>query len=673
MIKLKKYNISFLFFFISIIVALNSTISFAMPDTKSLATAKILPYTVTTPRPNEFIVGLDIKLKDGWKTYWKIPGDAGLPPSLDWSGSSNLNTTPEILWPTPVRFEKYGIQNIGYKKHVIFPIKIKVTDKNKDTQLKLNLTLLICDEICVPFQQKIEQIVRVDNNGGNDTSPLLKAVENLPKVINNNIVQEITIIENSENPLLPKLHLAIKLPKSHADQKASDIFVYNSDELFFDKAKIEKKTNDIITATIPLRIELDEGDKLKSLLENGKDFDITIAFKNARAITADLKNKKIISINTINQSSNKQAKLKNNSGNNNDKMLLMITLAFIGGVILNIMPCVLPVLSLKFLSVIKSSDKTAQHIRIGFVASSLGILTAFWIMAGVISALKLAGHSIGWGMQFQNTYFLVFLCSILIIFAMNLWGIFEIHLPNFINKRLSVSKHHDSDSIIGNFMTGVLATVLATPCSAPFLGTAVGFALSQNPYIIFVIFTFLGLGLATPYILVAIFPKIATYMPKPGKWMITVKKIMAVALLATAIWLGSIAIHNIAGRHTQEITDNLWHKFTIEKLEQEITKGKIVFVDITADWCITCKANKNFIIDNKEVMKLLANDNVVLLVGDWTEMDKKLTKYINSFNKYGIPLNVIYGPKAKDGILLPELLSKTAIKEALIRAGLEEK
>ncbi len=656
-------------FLLFILLTLNSINSPAMANAHDLAKVKILPYTIPATNKDNFIIAVDVTLKGNWKTYWKIAGDAGLSPNFDWSGSQNLKNKPEIMWPLPTRFEKYGIQNIGYKKHVIFPVKISVINKKKPVKASLNLTLLICDEICVPFEQKIEQTISLDPYFETNKKILASAIANLPQDLNEKSIKEIAVIQNSKNPALPKLYLALQLPDNYKGAKLKDIFIYNSESLFFDAPLSSQLIDKILTVEIPLRIELDEQENLADILKNDPNFSATLAFSNKDSLIVNLSNTKIININKdvknqLSSSSNTQHSFFKN-------IWTMIAFAFLGGLILNVMPCVLPVLSLKFLSMVKSSNKKTHHIRAGFIASSFGILTTFWAMALVISFLKIAGHSIGWGMQFQNTYFLLFLVTIITIFAANLWGVFEINLPSFISRKIPIAKQSNTHSLTSHFMTGVLATILATPCSAPFLGTAVGFALGQDTKAIFIIFTFLGLGLAVPYIFVAIFPKIALYMPKPGKWMITVKKIMAVALLATAIWLGSIAANNIIGRQTQEITDGIWYKFSISRLNEEISKGKIVFVDITADWCITCKANKKFVIDDREIMQIFGKENIVLLVGDWTEMDDNLTSYINSFGKYGIPLNIIYGPNAKEGILLPELLSKTAIKDALKKAGLK--
>jgi suppressor for copper-sensitivity B len=278
--------------------------------------------------------------------------------------------------------------------------------------------------------------------------------------------------------------------------------------------------------------------------------------------------------------------------------------------------------------------------------------------------LQATGKNIGWGIQFQHPAFLVFLIAILCLFSANLFGVFDIPLPRFIANRIP-ARHDKEPTLMGHFLTGAFATLLATPCTAPFLGTAIGFALAGGPVEIFVIFTFLGAGLALPYIVLAISPGLFRLMPKPGKWMGTLKKVMSLALLATAGWLVSILL-TVAASAT---LDDGWQKFDQALIAPAVQEGKTIIVDVTADWCLTCKANKKLVLQKKEVVEMISAPNILRLQADWTHPDQAIADYLKSFGKYGIPFNVVYGPGAPEGIVLPELLTMDTVQNALTEAA----
>ena len=246
-----------------------------------------------------------------------------------------------------------------------------------------------------------------------------------------------------------------------------------------------------------------------------------------------------------------------------------------------------------------------------------------------------------------------------------MWGAFEVPLPRFIARHASRNKTEDEPTLLGHFLTGAFATLLATPCTAPFLGTAVGFALARGALEIFSIFTFLGIGLALPYILLAVSPSVFKYMPKPGKWMVSLRKILALALLLTALWLGSV----LASISTTPALDSGWTKFDKALIAPAVAEGHTVMVDVTADWCLTCKANKRFVLESTEIVEALSGDNIIRLQADWTQRDQDIAAYLQSFGKYGIPFNIVYGPAAPEGIVLPELLSREAVLNALTEAA----
>lgn len=341
--------------------------------------------------------------------------------------------------------------------------------------------------------------------------------------------------------------------------------------------------------------------------------------------------------------------------------------AFLAGLILNIMPCVLPVLSLKVLSVVKAAGKNCAQARVNFLASGAGIIVSFIVLAGLTVLLKSAGHSVGWGLHFQSPIFVGVLMLVTLVFALSLFGMFHMRVPSWISDQGS-----NKDSVFGNFMAGVLATLLGTACTAPVLVTAVSFALAGSTGVIFLIFFMMGIGMALPYLVFAVNPNLANFLPKPGNWMNVVKNILGVMLLATSVWLAIIFYNQvIAGdmlKGEQSQVEVVWEQFDEAKLNEYVSQGKVVFVDITADWCVNCQVNKFRVMEDSDIEKTYARDDVVTMRGDMTKPNKILLEYIKKYDRPGIPFNAIYGSNLSEPIILPTLLSVSGVEEAFAKA-----
>ena len=345
---------------------------------------------------------------------------------------------------------------------------------------------------------------------------------------------------------------------------------------------------------------------------------------------------------------------------NPDSILFFLFIAFIGGVVLNFMPCVFPVLSLKIYNVLSQkqeniSDKT---IKRNFLATILGIIFSFFILSLLIVFLKKIGHNLGWGFQFQSPFFLFFMILILILFSLNLVDVFSIDIPiifkKFLNRIINLNKK--SSEFFQNFFLGSFITILSTPCSAPFIGTAIGFAFVSPNQIIFLIFFCISLGLSSPYIILATKPQILSFLPKPGLWMRRFKYFLSLLLILTAIWLSKTLLIQI-NTISNDSKNNNWINFDTIKLSELINENNIVFVDITADWCLTCFYNKKTVLDRKKVKNIFETYDVKKIRGDLTKPNREINKYINSFGRFGIPFNAIYSSSAPQGILLPEVLT----------------
>jgi suppressor for copper-sensitivity B len=349
-------------------------------------------------------------------------------------------------------------------------------------------------------------------------------------------------------------------------------------------------------------------------------------------------------------------------------LLPMILVALLGGLILNAMPCVLPVLVLKLSSVLEQAGVAAADTRRSFLATAAGIMTAFVTLGTILIGIRLAGYGVGWGIQFQQPLFLALLAAICLAFAANVWGWFEIGVPGFAGALANAADRQPGKPLRGAFLNGVLASVLATPCSAPFVGVAVGYALSRGTGEILVIFLALGAGLAAPYFTIAAMPGLVAWLPRPGRWMLWLKRLLGVSLAGMGLWLlfilGGIAgVLPATGPGPERIA---WQRFDASTIPGLVDSGHVVFVDVTADWCLTCRANKEFVLSRDPVASALGG--IVAMKADWTSPDPEISAYLARFSRYGIPMNVVYGPGAPDGILLPELLGSDAVIAALEKA-----
>jgi thiol:disulfide interchange protein DsbD len=328
-------------------------------------------------------------------------------------------------------------------------------------------------------------------------------------------------------------------------------------------------------------------------------------------------------------------------------------LAFAGGMILNLMPCVLPVLSLKILGFLREAGGDPKAARRHGLLYSAGVLFSFWVMAGLLIALRAGGHSVGWGFQLQSPIFVAILAAVFVLLALNLFGVFEIGV--------SLTRLGGVEG--GAFAGGVLAVAAATPCTAPFMGAALGFAVTRPPLEALAVFTALGLGMVWPYAALTASPRLLRWVPKPGPWMLTLKRIFGAALLATAFWLVWIFARLTLPSTAEE---GAWEPFTPARVEQLRGEGRPVFLDFTADWCLTCQVNERFALRDARVVRRFLERNVAALSADWTRRDPDVTRALESFGRTGVPLYVYYPPGASSRpIILPALLTPGIVLDAI--------
>ncbi len=639
-------------------------------------------------------LGLQFQLEPGWKIYWRSPGDAGYPPQLDWAESRNL-ADPALSWPVPERFSLFGLETFGYGDEVILPIAARAADPGQGVELAAKLDFLVCDEICVPQEAELALTLP---SGPAATSSHGVLIETYRRLVPG---------QGAEAGLgLESVGLTGDLENSVVEARATSETAFDAPDLLvegppaFSYGKPEVALEDEGRSAL-IRVPVLSRSGARSVIE-GKPLTVTLIDGRRGLETTVI------------------ARFAEGAAPPFDltALAVILGLAFIGGLILNVMPCVLPVLSLKLLSVVSHGGGERQAVRRGFLASAAGILASFLALALLVLGLKGAGMAVGWGIQFQQPLFLVALVLVLTLFAWNLFGLFEFHLPRALG---GLGAQGDDKSLAGSFWTGALATLLATPCSAPYLGTAVGFALARGPLEIVAVFLALGLGMALPYVLVAAVPSLATRLPRPGPWMLWVKRVMGLALLGTAVWLldvlwresglaAALAVAVMAlatapvlwldlrrklapGVATAAILGLAlaafisppilgnpaaprfaggagdWRPLETVRIAGLVAQGKVVFVDVTADWCITCQYNKVRVLDDNRVVDRLEAAGAVTLRGDWTRPDPAISAYLESFGRYGIPFNAVYGPGLPAGKPLPELLSIDDVLTALDEAA----
>jgi suppressor for copper-sensitivity B len=601
-------------------------------------------------------VGLDVTMKSGWKTYWRSPGDAGFPPELKFDGSENV-ASATLLYPTPHRFELFGLQTYGYKDQVVYPIAVTPETPGEAVKLRAHLRYLVCEQVCIPYDADLALDIPAGPALPSDQAPLVNRFRAMVPGDGKGTGLHLTNVRvDAGNKLV------VEAISDGQNFSAPDLIVEGPNSLLFSKPEVVVSEGGR-RATLSLAIE--------QSTDTGKPAsgDLTLTLTDGdRGLEAPVKLAGLGPASLLSSAAPAPVAPPQTS------LLLILGIALLGGLILNVMPCVLPVLVLKLTSVLQHGGGEGEHVRLSFLATAAGIVSAFLALATSLVLLKLAGHEIGWGIQFQQPVFLAILAVICLAFAANLWGWFQVPLPALAGDlALATDRRTGNHKLLGAFMTGVFATVLATPCSAPFVGTAIGFALSRGGTEIFAIFLAMSIGLALPYLAVAAAPHLAVMLPRPGRWMVGLKKVLGLSMAATALWLGWVLAGQLGILRTTPADQAQgeavhWQAFDQAKISDLVTSGKTVFIDVTADWCLTCKANKTLVLDRAPVSASLNGADVVPMVADWTRPDPAISVYLAKFGRYGIPLNVVYGPKAPQGIVLPELLTSDAVIAALQQA-----
>ena len=679
-----------------------------------------------TVKPGDTVLaGVDLKMEPGWHTYWKNPGAAGLATKIEWQLPPGI-TAGEIQWPLPEKLPPAEITTYGYENEVMLLVPLTVeTNSNLpegQVDLKANVSWLECKDVCVPAKQDVE--VKLNIGSGTKTSVEAAMIElwqmKVPGFFNDGgignvsawweksatgdtrpLIIEVSVLEKGWTPvdLFPDANDAFEV------QAAIEQTANNPGEVSF--RKLVKKFSGGWPMEISGVLVIQSGGK-----RFGYQVELPVANKAPAGETNMESRTGVAPVSDISQSG------KNRETCATPVIPVMLLYAIIGGLILNIMPCVLPVIALKILGFVGEARSEPRRVRKLGLIYALGVLVSFLALAAIVIGVKAAGRHAGWGMQFGSPVFIVCLTTLVMLVALNLFGVFEVSLGG--RTMDAADKLASKHGTTGAFFNGVLATVLATPCTAPFLSVALGFAFAQEASIIVLIFLFVGLGLAAPYVLLSWNPAWLKFLPKPGAWMEKFKIAMGFPMLATVMWLLHVAASDYGrgvfwlgiflvivafaawifgefvqrGRkgkgiavalvlilmfggyayalenrlHWREMiaeTDAAssakpsggidWQPWTPETVAQARAAGKPVLVDFTATWCVTCNAIIKPALENQSVSAKLKEMNAVALLADYTRTPAEITDEISKYGGAGVPLVLIY-PKNPDAapIVLPQ-------------------
>ncbi len=682
-----------------------------------LQVSLVSPATAVVPGA-DLVVGVHFELEEGWHLYWKNPGDSGEAPRFKWTLPAGFTAGPN-LWPAPRALPMGPLLNYGYENELLLPVTIRIPaqlpalwKEGSELPIEVAARWLVCHETCIPGQADLKIALPIHNSPtppDEANAALFKIAEQeQPKRIAARVTQDddhYTVDLNLDDPAL-------------AGEPLIQFFPYESLLISHSAKQVIEFRKDGIRLQLKIDDARDEpAEKLSGLIvldgpspRRTFDFDETIVRVKPPVAVAVTK--------PVAAGPTKAA----------PGFLMVLLLAFAGGLILNLMPCVFPVLSLKILGVVRHTHDAAAARRDGW-AYTLGVLVSFWSLAGMLLILRAGSARLGWGFQLQSSGFIAVLAVLMTLVALNLLGVFEIgigltRLGSIGGITPGGSAPTQRKALFSSFVTGALAVIVATPCTAPFMGPAIGFALTQNTVAAMTIFTFVALGMASPYALLGYFPRVLARMPRPGRWMEHLRQVLAFPMFGTALWLvavysqltDSMSAFKVMGallvlalgawiygryqqssrkpllvmmlalgvsatgvvfatqtpdpaslvRDTHTPSDGSWEAWSADRVNTLRAEGRPVFVNFTAAWCISCKANEVTVFQSEEIRQAFSRLKVATLKGDWTQQDDLIAAELESHGRAGVPLYLYYAPGSKGPpTALPSVLTKGIVLAAL--------
>ena len=637
--------------------------------------------------------GLVLTIEEHWHVYWINAGDSGEPPHITWTLPAGI-TAGTMQFPPPQRLPLGPLMDFGYEDGVAFPVLLSASPSMQPGKVHLDakVTWLVCSSVCLPGKAHLGLDIDVVR-GSLPDPPLVgalgEAIKGLPKPLP---------AEMSATALGDAKEILLTLKTGGHEENAA---FYPFDASVMQNAadqQVESRPDGIA-----LRLErASDSTALPATLHGIVELSASEVYEVNPKVTPGVLPPPGLAVKRSGDTSGSTTTAEVTA-------FSAIGLALLGGILLNLMPCVFPVLFLKGLALVHTSNEERGRQRLHGLVYTLGILVSFWIIVAALLVLRAGGRELGWGFQLQSPGFVAVLALLLFFLGLSLAGQFEFGL----SLTSAGGGLAQKQGFAGSFFTGVLATVVATPCMGPLMGAAVGFALAQPAWLTFVVFTALGLGLALPYLALSMQPQWTSILPKPGAWMETLKQLTAVPLFGTAIWLTWVYAHLYAGDGVDRMTWLLagflvlaiagwvlgrwpakwasgiaavlliagaialplrkpavetltWQPYTEASFAAARATGDPVFIDFTAAWCLSCQVNERAVLRSKDVDELLVKDHGVLLKADWTQYDPVITRELAAVGRSGVPTYVIYPPgKVSNPDVLPELLTKDLVLRQL--------
>jgi thiol:disulfide interchange protein DsbD len=631
-----------------------------------------------------------------------------------------------MLFPAPKRLPLGPLMDFGYEDEVFFPLKLQVakTVNPGPAVLHAKVDWLVCRERCIPGKAELEVSREVTSHPAkpvslaSDAALYKRFVARLPKPL-----------PASAKAAFQSTPAGFRLTVETGQRESSATF-FPSDQDIVDNPAPQKLTPTANGLILDLKKDLSFSAHLVRLngvleLSGGRAYEIAALSSGVTMPAPVPASSAPVVVPSAASSASANLSMPASSAQQPAPplswLLLLRTsgLAFLGGLLLNLMPCVFPVLFIKGLALVNSGNEEKRTLRVNGLVYAAGILVSFWGLVAVLLGLRAAGATLGWGFQFQSPVFLALMAGLLFFMALSLAGQFDIGLSLTSAGGALAAKQ----GLTGSFFTGVLAVVVATPCTAPFMGAAVGYALTQSAAVTFAVFTALALGLAAPYVALTLQPAWTRLLPKPGAWMEVLRQAISVPLFATVIWLawvlaggygtgllasllGSFLLLAIAGWFIgrwpakrwsavvatvillgvialdafapQKLTTasetlsapemhGLWQPWSTEAVSRSLAAGQPVFVDFSASWCLTCQVNERAVLNQPEVVKALQAKNVVLMKADWTRHDEAITKALTALGRSGVPAYALYASGEASPRLLPEVLTPGIVTDAVAK------
>jgi thiol:disulfide interchange protein/DsbC/DsbD-like thiol-disulfide interchange protein len=673
-----------------------------VPGALAANTTARLVLAADTVKPGETVLaGVHLKMDGNWHTYWRNPGESGGATRIQWELPPGI-TAGEIQWPVPERYLFSGLTTFVYHNEVVLlvPLTIAKDAAPGAKELKAKVDWLECEKLCLPAKQDVGAMLTVgaETMPSADAALIEAARKRLPVAdgaFRSRAWWEGAATDNSRK-LIAELFIA-------RDAIEPGFFPYEAEGY-----EVLPVAEELAPAGDSVRLRI----TVTNITAPGpKEISGVILAKTGAAGPAGFE----VKLRPTDQPPADAGKVSSVGGD--QSLGLMLLFAFIGGLILNIMPCVLPVIALKVLGFVQQSKESPATVRRHGVVYTLGVLCSFLVLAGVVIGVQQAGKLASWGMQFGNPTFVVAMTVLVTLVALNLFGVFEVFLGG--GAMTAATQLASKEGNAGAFFNGVLATALATPCTAPFLGGALGYAFTQPPTRLVLMFLVVGFGLAVPYLLLSWNPNWMKFLPKPGAWMEKFKVALGFPVVATAIWLtfevgaghfgaktwwlgiflvilslaawvwgefvqrgrkrralaamvsaSLVVVGALVAKHQMRPDLIAWMPWTPEAVAEARKSGRPVFVDFTANWCLTCKANKESSIEIPKVIAKLHDLNAVALLGDYTLVPDNITRELQKFGRAGVPLVLVYPRDAgKPPLVLPELLTPGIVLDALEQAG----